>query len=128
MLSNAVVRPMLPAADIERAKKFYGEVLGLEMIGVDESVVAYRCGGGTELLVYPSAHSGTNQATAAEFDVSDVPATKMELEARGVAFEEYDLPGMQTNAGVLTLPSGAQAAWFKDSEGNILALTRRAQS
>ena len=54
-------------------------------------------------------------------------ATKAELEARGVVFEEYALPGLVTTDGVLTLPSGAQAAWFKDTEGNILGLTRRAR-
>lgn len=126
MLSNAVVHPMLPAADIARARKYYNEVLGLEMLGEDESTVAYQCGSGTVLFVYPSANAGTNQGTAAEFEVPDVDATKGALERRGVAFEDYDMPGLKTTNGVLSLPSGGKVAWFKDSEGNILSITQRA--
>lgn len=124
MLSDAVVHPMLPATDIERAKQFYGQVLGLELIETNETVAMYRCGSGTAVMVYPSAHAGTNQATAAEFEVSDVAATKSELEGRGVVFEEYDFEGTITSNGILSLPSGAKAAWFKDTEGNILGLAQ----
>jgi hypothetical protein len=77
--------------------------------------------GGASLFVYPSTYAGTNKATAVGFRVADLPATVTELKSRGVRFEEYDIPNVKTVNGVYTTPDG-DAAWFKDSEGNIIGL------
>jgi catechol 2,3-dioxygenase-like lactoylglutathione lyase family enzyme len=123
MLSSASAHPTLPASDFGRAKKFYGEILGLKVIKEDEGGAEYQCGGGTTIFVYPSASAGTNQATAAEFRVSDVEVEKKALEGKGVTFEDYDIPGVKTVNGIVTLPTGEKAAWFKDTENNILAVS-----
>jgi hypothetical protein len=73
--------------------------------------------------VYPSASAGTNQATAVEFRVNDVEAEKKDLESKGVTFENYDIPGVKTVNGIVTLPDGSKAAWFKDTENNIVAIS-----
>ena len=125
MLSDAVLHATLPASDIERAKKFYGGVLGLEMVDENETTIEYRCGNGTVLFVYPSMYAGKNEATAAEFEVRDLEATKEQLEQQGVRFEEYEIEGLKSDRGIMTLPSGAKVCWFKDSENNILSMTQR---
>jgi predicted enzyme related to lactoylglutathione lyase len=126
MLSKARAAAALPAADIGRAKKFYGEVLGLSVRQEGPDGVEFDCGSGTSVFVYPSSYAGTNQATAAGFEVDDLDATKKDLESRGVTFEEYDMPGLKTEKGIATMPDGSQGGWFKDSEGNILSLMHRA--
>jgi len=127
MLSKARAAAALPAADLGRARKFYGEVLGLTVKEENADGVEYSCGGGTSVFVYPSGYAGTNQATAAGFDVDDLDAAMKDLESRGVTFEEYDLPGIKTVKGVVTMPDGSKGAWFKDTEGNILSLMNRAR-
>lgn len=126
MLSKARAAAALPASDLGRAKKFYGEVLGLSVRQENPDGIEYDCAGGTSVFVYPSSYAGTNQATAAGFEVDDLEATKKDLEGRGVTFEEYDLPGIKTVKGVVTMPDGSKGGWFKDSEGNILSLIKRA--
>ena len=125
-LSKAHVAAALPASDLGRAKKFYGEVLGLSVKQENPDGIEYECGGGSTVFVYPSSYAGTNQATAAGFEVDDLDATKKELEGRGATFEEYDLPGLKTVNGVVTMPDGSRGAFFKDTEGNILSLMARA--
>ena len=125
-MSKARASAALPAADLGRAKKFYGEQLGLSEKQENADGVEYNCGAGTTVFVYPSAYAGTNQATALGFEVDDLDATMKDLESRGVTFEEYDLPGIKTVKGVVTMPDGSRGAWFKDTEGNILSLMKRA--
>jgi catechol 2,3-dioxygenase-like lactoylglutathione lyase family enzyme len=120
-LAEAPVSAGLPASDIARAKAFYKETLGLPMVGEFEGSVMFECGDGTRLFVYPSEYAGTNQATAAGWQVADIEAAMDLLGGRGVTFEEYDLPGLQTVDGIATLGS-SRSSWFKDTEGNILAL------
>ena len=92
---------------------------------VDEFGVEYETGG-ARFGLYQSDFAGTNKATAAGFDVEDVDAAAAQLRERGVAFEDLDFGEMgQTVDGVITAPDGRKAAWFKDSEGNILAITHR---
>lgn len=126
MLSKARAAAALPASDLGRAKKFYGEVLGLSVKQENPDGVEYNCGGGTSVFVYPSSYAGTNQATAAGFEVDDLDASMKDLAGRGLTFEEYDLPGIKTEKGVVTMPDGSRGAWFKDTEGNILSLMSRA--
>jgi catechol 2,3-dioxygenase-like lactoylglutathione lyase family enzyme len=123
VLSDYPTYPTLPASDLARARKFYEESLGFKPVLVSEGGVMYGARG-TTLFVYPSSFAGTNQATAAGFQVEDLAARVAELKARGVRFEEYDFPGFKTESGVMSTPDG-KAAWFKDSEGNIVGLFQR---
>ena len=120
MLSDFSVNPTLPAADMVRARQFYEKTLGFDAEEVSDGGVMYRSGGST-LFVYPSSFAGTNKATAAGFEIADLPATIAELKGRGVRFEEYDMPGFKTVDGVMQTPDG-HVAWFKDTEGNIIGL------
>jgi catechol 2,3-dioxygenase-like lactoylglutathione lyase family enzyme len=123
-LSNAAVVPTVPASDINRAKEFYSGTLGLTQLEDDGHGVMYECGGGTKIFVYQSAGAGTSQATYASFDVADLESEMADLKAKGVAFEEYDMPNLKTENGV-AVEGGMKSAWFKDSEGNILNLVQR---
>lgn len=112
----------LPAADMERAKAFYRDYLDLEPYQTDEDGTARYNVGDMMMLLYPSEFAGTNQATAAGFGVSDLEGTVAGLRVRGIAFEEYDFGDAATVDGILSFPDGTKAAWFKDTEGNILGL------
>jgi catechol 2,3-dioxygenase-like lactoylglutathione lyase family enzyme len=114
--------PTLPTADQDRAKKFYGETLGLEIEQDTPGGTMYKLGSG-HVFVYPSEFAGTNQATAATILVDDVEAAVAELRERGVTFEEYDMPGLKTVDGIAEI-EGEKGAWFKDTEGNILAVAQ----
>jgi predicted enzyme related to lactoylglutathione lyase len=122
MLSNFPMSPVLPAVDIARARQFYEEVLGFQPSEVLEEMgqVTYQSGG-VSFFVYATSFAGTNQATSAGWRVDDLDAEMADLRSRGVVFEEFDLPGLKTVNGVVEIPSG-RAAWFKDTEGNILAM------
>jgi predicted enzyme related to lactoylglutathione lyase len=114
------VEAAIPASDFERAKAWYAEKLGLKPEWEDQGGAWYQIEA-TGFLLYASQFAGTNQATAAGFTVDDIEGTVGELRERGVVFEEYDFPGLKTEDGVADLGSEL-AAWFKDSEGNILAI------
>jgi catechol 2,3-dioxygenase-like lactoylglutathione lyase family enzyme len=101
--------PTLPAADTERAKRFYAEKLGLSPLVETEAFISYRCGS-TMFMLYPTPSAGNAGHTVTE------------LRRRGVVFEEYDLPGLSTVDGIAELGGVERAAWFRDSEGNILAI------
>lgn len=124
--------PTLPAKDIERAKSWYADKLGLKPQYESPGGSYYQLEDGTEFLLYPSEFAGTNKATAASFEVEDVPAAVKELKGNGVEFQEYDFPGLKTVDGVAEIEGIGKAAWFTDSEGNIVALGdptfRKAQS
>lgn len=121
MLSNAAISPTLPATDIERAKKFYSEKLGLKEAKVQEpGGVTFDCGRGTQLYIYQRGPVKVEH-TLANFMVEDLTAEMVELRGRGVVFEEYDFPGLKTVNGIADM-DGFKAAWFKDSEGNILGV------
>jgi catechol 2,3-dioxygenase-like lactoylglutathione lyase family enzyme len=122
MFGDRKAAAMLPAGDIERAKAWYADMLGLQPKSEDPAGIQYVVGGGTEFWLYPSQFAGTSQATAMGFLAPDLSSEMDELRSRGVKFEEYDIPGVKTVEGVAELSPGERAAWFKDSEGNILAL------
>jgi catechol 2,3-dioxygenase-like lactoylglutathione lyase family enzyme len=112
----------LPASDIDRAKAWYSEKLGLEPIETGPGGELRYDAGGTQFGVYVSAFAGTNQATAAFLAVTDFETVRAELLSKGVVFEDYDFgDDFRTVGGVLETPEG-KAAWFKDSEGNILGM------
>ena len=115
----------LPAADMARAKEWYRDKLDLKPVEEAPMGEAMYETGGPRFMLYPSPNAGTNQATAAGFTVDDFDAAVAELRSNGVVFEEYDFgEGMATVDGVITMPDGRKGAWFKDSEGNILALAQ----
>ena len=124
MLKSASIVPYIPVSDLARARKFYEEKVGLTPREKYAGGVIYECGNGSWVFMYPSGGAGTSKASTAFWAVDDVVAEVAELKARGVVFEEYDMPGIKTVNSIATA-GGAKTAWFKDSEGNILAVSQR---
>lgn len=129
---NYTIHPELPAVDILRAKHWYKDKLGLDPVNAspgDEEL--FYDTGSARFGVYQSRHAGKNLATAARLVTNDFDVVHAELRANGVVFEEYPVEGNfdEDNGpqpywerGALVFPDGEKTAWFKDSEGNILAL------
>jgi catechol 2,3-dioxygenase-like lactoylglutathione lyase family enzyme len=124
MLTNAAIVPYIPVSNVARARKFYEGTLGLTPKEEYAGGVIYECGNGSWVFMYPSPGAGTSKASTAFWAVDDVVAEVAELKARGVVFEEYDMPGIKMVNSIATA-GGAKTAWFKDSEGNILAVSQR---
>ena len=124
MLKDAPIVPYIPVADVGRARKFYEGTLGLQAKEEYAGGVIYECGKGSWVFMYPSPGAGTSKASTAFWTVDDVEAEVAELKARGVVFDEYDMPGLETVNSIAT-GGGAKTAWFKDTEGNILAVSER---
>jgi predicted enzyme related to lactoylglutathione lyase len=123
MLRTAPIRAYIPVSDLSRARNFYEKTLGLAPKGEYAGGVIYECGG-AEVFMYPTKNAGTSKASQAFWQVLDVEAEVAELKARGVVFEEYDMPGIRMKNSIAT-GGGAKTAWFKDTEGNILAVSQR---
>jgi catechol 2,3-dioxygenase-like lactoylglutathione lyase family enzyme len=128
MLSNSRIATRLPAQDLERARAFYSEKLGLEPVEERQGGLLYRCANG-EFGLFTSVGASSGEHTQMGFEVDDIDATVAELRRRGVVFEEYDLPGFATVDGIADISgnypskgSGERAGWFKDSEGNMLGI------
>ena len=128
-LARSHVATRLPATDLERARDFYSDKLGLEPSEERPGGLLYRCGSG-EFALFASAGAASATFTQMAFEVDDIATAVAELRARGVVFEEYDVPGLETADGFAviegTYPSkggkGERAAWFRDSEGNLLGI------
>jgi catechol 2,3-dioxygenase-like lactoylglutathione lyase family enzyme len=120
------VNATIPARDLERAKIFYADKLGLKPDEERPEGLRYRCGDG-EFLLFESSGEPSGVHTQLGWHVDDVEATVAELRANGVVFEEYDLPGLKTVDGIAEI-AGGKGAWFKDSEGNLLAIGGRVSS
>ncbi len=123
MLANQPIHATLPAGDLERAKRFYDEKLGLSPESEAPGGVFYRCGAGTRFLLFPSGGSASGTHTQLGWTVDDIEAEVANLKARGVVFEEYDTPELSTIDSV-AITGSIKAAWFKDSEGNLLGLVQ----
>ncbi len=123
MLRDAPICAYIPVSDVPRARKFYEEKVGLKPREQYAGGVIYECGG-TEAFLYPTPNAGTSKASQAFWSVDDVEAEVAELKSRGVEFEEYDMPGVTMKNSIAT-GGGAKTAWFKDTEGNILAVSQR---
>ena len=121
MLHQFPMYAYIPARDMARARKFYEEKVGLKAREETNGGVVFEFAGGTACFLYPTPNAGTSQASQAFWSVQDVDGLITKLKARGVVFEDYDTPGEKSAAGAITA-GGAKAAWFKDSEGNIMAL------
>ena len=123
MLQDATVTANIPAADLRRAREFYAEKLGLTPANELEGVMLiYKTGGGTTFSVYQTEFAGQAGHTIAQWHVDDVAAEVRQLQDKGVTFEQYDMPGVEWNGGVASMGAMGKAAWFKDSEGNILCV------
>ena len=121
MLSECPIHAALPATDLERAKRFYADQLGLLPESEGPDGLFYRCGGTTRFLVFPSGGGTSGTHTQMTWNTPNIEAEVAELKARGVVFDEYDLPEVKTSNSVATLGE-SKGAWFYDSEGNLLAL------
>lgn len=123
MLSDFPVAPTIPVTDLQRAKKFYTEVLGLTVDKENPGGISFNAGGNSKLYIYKRGPSKADH-TLASFVVKNVEAEVDALTAKGVVFEQYDFPGLKTNAkGIAVLASeGEKGAWLKDPDGNILAI------
>jgi catechol 2,3-dioxygenase-like lactoylglutathione lyase family enzyme len=126
MLANAPVSAILVAEDINRAMRFYVEKLGLrpvELPGVPEDSALFGCGDGTMLYVYEREGGSKAEHTVAGWRVDDIEIAVAELRQAGVVFEQYEMAGLKTDARGIAESGGVKSAWFKDSEGNILAIS-----
>lgn len=124
MLHDYPMYAYIPARDMGRARQFYEGKVGLKPTQEVNGGVAYEFAKGTACFLYPTPNAGTSQASQAFWSVDDVDALITRLQARGVVFEDYDMPGEKSPAGAV-IAGGAKAAWFKDSEGNIMALVQQ---
>jgi catechol 2,3-dioxygenase-like lactoylglutathione lyase family enzyme len=120
MLNKSKIVPTIPAWDLERAKKFYTDVLGFGPGDEDPAGVKYTSGSG-EFLLFTTAAAKPAEHTLVSWEVSDIEAAVKELRGKGVKFEDIDVPGLKTVDGIGTMGK-FRAAWFKDSEGNTLAV------
>jgi predicted enzyme related to lactoylglutathione lyase len=121
VLTDFPIYATLPAVDLERGRRFYEDKLGFKPGQVSPAGVMYQFQN-TGMYLYASTFAGTNQATAAGFNVTNLAAVVAELKAKGIAFEEYDMGAeYKTQNSIMTTPEGL-AAWFKDTEGNIIGL------
>jgi catechol 2,3-dioxygenase-like lactoylglutathione lyase family enzyme len=127
-LTKGDVATRLPAQDLNRARKFYAEKLGLEPVEERPGGLLYHCGNGYFAL-FQSSGMPSGAHTQMGWSVPDLARTVAELRARGVVFEEYDIPGLTTVNGIATIAgnyptkgTGEKAVWFKDSEGNLLGI------
>src|ERR671911_3221214 len=128
MLEDSKVAARIPAQDLQRARLFYAEKLGLEPSEERPGGLLYRCDEG-EFALFESAGAASGDHTQMGWEVEDIEATVRELRARGVVFEEYDLPGLRTVDGIAEIEgnypskgSGERGAWFRNSEGNMLGI------
>ena len=129
MLRDAGVATRLPARDLERARRFYADKLGLEPAEERPGGLLYR-GANGEFALIESAGASPGTFTQMGWEVDDIEGTVAELRGRGVEFEEVDLPGLETINGIADVagnyPSkggkGERAAWFRDSEGKMLGI------
>ena len=121
MLQNFPLYAYIPAKDVARARRFYEEKLGFRPKQETGGGVIYEFGGNTACFLYPTPNAGTSKASQAFWHVVDIEREVAELKKRGIVFETYDMPGEKSASGVITA-GGAKAAWFKDTEGNILAI------
>jgi catechol 2,3-dioxygenase-like lactoylglutathione lyase family enzyme len=120
-LSTSIPKTTLPVEDLARARAFYAEKLGLRPTAEVEGALFYEGDGATGFLLFLSGGRPSGQHTQMTWFVKDIVYTVAKLKSRGVLFEEYDFPGLKTNHGIADLVY-QRAAWFRDSEGNLLAL------
>lgn len=125
MLRDAPIVAVLPAEDINRAKSFYSQKLGFMTadMSVPEDSAIFECGDGTQLYIYEREERTKAEHTAAMWMVDDIEQSVKNLRSKGVSFERYNMPHLKTNEQGIATMDGTRSAWFKDTEGNILAIS-----
>jgi predicted enzyme related to lactoylglutathione lyase len=123
MLQKSPMYAYIPVKDISRARNFYEQKLGFKPSREAAGGIHYEFANGTECFMYPTPYAGTSKASQAFWQVDDIEREVAELKAKGVNFEEYDMPDIKTKDGI-AIGGGAKAAWFKDTEGNLLAIVQ----
>ena len=119
-MNLAFATAVLPAADLDRFTAFYEEKLGLKVRRGFKGLIIGEAP--THMYAYPAQSTAAGTFTQAALQVPDVRAAVATLRSRGVVFEEYDTPFLKTEDGIAPTPDGKEAAWFKDSEGNVLVV------
>jgi catechol 2,3-dioxygenase-like lactoylglutathione lyase family enzyme len=123
MLQGRRLLTTIPASDLGRAQAWYADKLALTPDRREPEALLYRSGAERLFLLFSSPNAGTAQHQLGAWPVEDLATEVAQLRARGVVFEDYDQPGLRTIDGIATTPVG-KAAWFKDSEGNLLTITQ----
>jgi len=123
VLESALVESTIPAQDLERARTFYAEKLGLTPLSEGRIGLRYRLANGTRFRLFRSAGKPSGAHTQMALMVEDIGAAVKELRVRSVQFEEYDTPSLTTADGIADV-GYAKAAWFKDSEGNLIGISQ----
>lgn len=121
MLANNTLYGALPVKNLDESMKFYGNILGMQVIDQNENGVWYQSGS-SRFVIYESEFAGTNKGTAAIWEVLDIENTVSSLQARGIKFEKFDLPGAK-HEGPVHIMGAFKAVWFKDPSGNIICVS-----
>ncbi len=125
MLSNFAIAPIFPAKDLEKSRKFYNEMLGLEKGPFnDENLASFKCGNNTMLVLYKKDSFPASEVTNAGFDVQNIEELVKELTDKGVVFEQYDMGELKTDEMGIATMGPIKSAWLKDPDGNIIALNQ----
>jgi catechol 2,3-dioxygenase-like lactoylglutathione lyase family enzyme len=124
-LSKAKAIAPLAVSSLDAATVWYRDTLGATPAQTSPAGVQFQCGSGTSFFLYESQFAGTNQATGLMLEVADFDEAFADLQSSGVQFENYDFGEIRTVDGVVTAPDGSRSAWFKDPDGNILAIGNR---
>jgi predicted enzyme related to lactoylglutathione lyase len=122
MLNDSRVEANIPAGDLQRARTFYADKLGLTPVQDMGVNLVYETAGGTRFNIYETTYAGQAGHTIAQWHVTDIESDVRDLKGKGIAFEVYDLPGVEWNGEIASLKGLGRAAWFKDSEGNTMCL------
>ena len=122
MLNDSAVTANVPVTDLDRARRFYADTLGLTPASENPGGLVYTTGGGTTFFLYQTEYAGQAGHTIAQWHVANVADEVRELKAKGLEFEHYDMPGVTWEGDVAVMDGMGSAAWFKDSEGNIMCL------
>jgi catechol-2,3-dioxygenase len=122
MLTDSKVTANVPASDLDRARRFYADTLGLTPADENPGGLVYTTSAGTTFFLYQTEYAGQAGHTIAQWHVGSVADEVRDLKAKGVKFEHYDMSGVTWDGDVATMQGMGSAAWFKDSEGNIMCL------
>src|SRR5690349_21341645 len=125
MLKIKRIGAAMPAQDVKRARQFYEQKLGLKPTNEQPDGSVMYMVGETGFLVFPSMGKASGDHTQMAFEVDDVTSAATELKSKGVKLEEYDFPNFKSHEGLVDMPDGTKGAWFKDTEGNLIALASR---
>jgi catechol 2,3-dioxygenase-like lactoylglutathione lyase family enzyme len=123
VLTDCRIHATIPAADLGRARKWYADKLGFEPVRQLPGGLMYDSAEGTRFIIYPTPNAGRSPNTLMGFATDDIEAEVSHLKARGVVFEEYDFPTLQTVDSIATVGE-TRSAWFHDSEGNIIGVVQ----